>query len=79
MLGIYDSFGLRSSTQWIPDCRYWIQDSLSMLIRLDSNREWGLGSLQLRSGFHQQKFPGLWIPQAQIFRITESGFPYVCR
>ena len=48
-----------------------------MLIRLDSNREWDLGSLQLRSGFHQQKFPGLWIPQAQIFRITESGFPYV--
>ena len=31
------------------------------------------------SGFHMQKFPGFWIPQAKISRIPESVFPYMGR
>ena len=31
------------------------------------------------SGFHKQKFPRFWIPNAKISRIPESGFLYMGR
>ena len=31
------------------------------------------------SGFHKQKFPRFWIPNAKISRISESGFLYMGR
>ena len=53
---------------------------------LDSSGSWDSGSLSgildfkaQDSEFQKKIFPGLWIPQEQITRIPESGFPYVER
>ena len=50
---------------WIPDSRYWIPVFVNETLSPDFKR-------YLDSRFHKQKYPGLRIPQAKIFRIPES-------
>ena len=53
---------------WIP-CLSGILEYLSSI----------LDSKALDSGYHEQNFPGFWIPQARISQILESGYPYMGR
>ena len=62
------------SGYWIPvfSSGTWIQDFIPLW-----NTYCILDSKALDSGFHKQNFPGFRSLQANIFKIPESGYPYM--
>ena len=54
---------------------FWIPCLSGILECLSSSMD----SKDLDSGYHEQNFPGVWILQARILQILESGSPYMGR
>ena len=78
MYGNKRQFWMLDCTYWIPDSRYWIPDCLSVALYSVFQLLVGFRFLELNSGLHKHKFPGLRMFTSKNFpssgiRITFHG------